>query len=180
MTFTPYISTMIVAFLSAYPQETSSKMFYVQSATISHNPAYVDDYWLNINSGNTSVDLGFILSKTLQYDPWLTLDIKLKRGKQNKFLSLLKYNVNVCQILNKATGKFFAKWVDDFWKYGNLPRSCPIRKGNYSWHNMKIDSSHVPNIFPIGQIQIDINLYIKTRNRQFEPLSNTTCLVDWK
>ncbi|XP_075162657.1 uncharacterized protein LOC142235291 [Haematobia irritans] len=180
MSFTPFMPTMILAFLATYPQETFSKMFYVQSVTISHNPVYVDDYWLKINSGNTSLDLGFLLSKTIPYNPWMKMDIKLRRGKENKFQSILKYDVNICEIFNKATSKLLLKWIDDFWKYGNLPKSCPIHKGNYSWHNMQIDSSNVPNFFPIGVVGVDVKMYIKKRNRKFESLANTTYLMEWK
>lgn len=59
-----------------------------------------------------------------------------------------------------VAGKKKAPLLKVIWKmvqrYGNLPNSCPIKKGQYFVNDFELDDGIIPSLAPSGSYKVDI------------------------
>lgn len=134
-----FILIQIVFFI--LPQFITSKTPRYISSSIWYNKEYIKRYRLQINPDNTSMDMILEIPKTYVLDPWLDLYLNLKNPGTNKSRRLLQYNINLCQIFGKGQGRLLTAWLNNFYKYGNLPKTCPMEEVSmYNNMNIFLDS----------------------------------------
>lgn len=90
----------------------------------------------------------------------------------------------------------FSMWVQNIYRYTNMPMSCPIQEvscvchikyqfanysywqGQYYWRNLRPDRDSIPAFIMTGHFRIDALFYMKDwRN---DMLTNTSMFVDIK
>ncbi|XP_075162664.1 uncharacterized protein LOC142235298 [Haematobia irritans] len=177
--WTPSITILILSELIIFCQVIDSKDLYILESKTSFNPNYMTNYYLSINPDHLSVNITFDIAKTFEQDPWMELEIKMRRGKGRVLQRLLKYDVNLCKVLTKGQSKILDSWVENFFTAGTLPRSCPFKKGIYSWPKMRLDTSNIPQFVVIAKHETSINLYFKSKPRN-QDILNTTLVFEWK
>lgn len=79
----------------------------------------------------TKLDVILNIAENFLHDPWVLISIASRNGKTEDYRTLLAYDVNVCNVLGRDGGTFVSSWINNFMKYGNLPKSCPIMKVSY-------------------------------------------------
>lgn len=185
------------------PQLIVSKGLYAVSVVKSFNTHYLKEYNVHINPGNDSLDIYLKIAKTFDQIPWLSLALNLKDTATNRSRRLLQYDVNLCDLLDKGRGKFLTAWIHNFWRYGNLPRSCPFKevshiwitlwylvlhnvtilyvfKGVYYWNNLTLDTRNIPPFLMLpSHYEALIKIYFKKRSKK-EMISDTKLTMEWK
>lgn len=94
---------------------------------VSFDPVYIQAHNFNIGPARTSLNVVLNIARNFSYDPWVEIILNSK----NRNRPLFKYDMNVCNILGKEGtqfNNFVLGWINNFLKYGNLPKSCPILK----------------------------------------------------
>ncbi|KNC24253.1 hypothetical protein FF38_13699 [Lucilia cuprina] len=112
-------------------QQKSPKVVYYISAKVDFNPEYLQDHYFTIAADRQTADIVLNIAKTFVYDPWAGITITYQNLKTKLSRVLFQYDINVCAILGKQgtqLNSFVSGWINNFWKYGDLPRSCPIKK----------------------------------------------------
>ena len=94
---------------------------------------YLSEHYLVIAPNRLTVNITLNLAQDFPSDPWAEISLAARNSKGNTYRSLFQYNVNVCNILgtpddNNQFNKFVRGWINNVWKYGNLPKQCPIKK----------------------------------------------------
>uniref|UniRef100_A0A1I8MNR2 Uncharacterized protein n=1 Tax=Musca domestica TaxID=7370 RepID=A0A1I8MNR2_MUSDO len=162
------------------PQLIVSKGLYAVSVVKSFNTHYLKEYNVHINPGNDSLDIYLKIAKTFDQIPWLSLALNLKDTATNRSRRLLQYDVNLCDLLDKGRGKFLTAWIHNFWRYGNLPRSCPFKEGVYYWNNLTLDTRNIPPFLMLpSHYEALIKIYFKKRSKK-EMISDTKLTMEWK
>ncbi|XP_075162659.1 uncharacterized protein LOC142235293 [Haematobia irritans] len=154
------------------------KKFYFISTHVEFNPIYITEHKLDIVTNNT-LDVILNLPEDYQYDPWSNIVMASKKRKLEEYRVLLQYDVNICTILGKGSAAYISLWIQNFLKYGNLPKTCPILKGNYSWHDLKVDKLSVPDFLPTSLYRATIDTYFRI-GRKRESVANLTIFMELK
>ncbi|XP_061394692.1 uncharacterized protein LOC133330245 [Musca vetustissima] len=97
----------------------------------------------------------------------------VKDRKTDNFRKLIHYDVNVCSILGRADNNLITVWIQNFLKFGNLPKSCPIKKGNYSWYKLRPEKVSIPDVFPSAEYKMQIDTYFR-KGKERQSVDNLT------
>ncbi|XP_065362134.1 uncharacterized protein LOC135955704 [Calliphora vicina] len=158
------------------------KVVYYISSKVDFNPQYLQDHHLTIASNRQTANIVLNVAKNFVNDPWAGIVVTFQNLKTNANRVLFRYDINVCSILGKQGSQinnFVSGWVNNFLKFGDLPRSCPVKKGNYSWNNLRADKLSIPNFITNGHYLINIDTYFRYGGSK-DSIANLTVLVELK
>uniref|UniRef100_A0A1I8P853 Uncharacterized protein n=1 Tax=Stomoxys calcitrans TaxID=35570 RepID=A0A1I8P853_STOCA len=123
-----YIFALVASILVVISEtKKPGKVMYFTSTKVEFNRIYISEHSLDI-VGNTTLDIILNLAQNYKYDPWSKTVIAMKNRKTNEYRTLLDYDVNICSLLGKGSATYISMWIQNFLKYGNLPKTCPIMK----------------------------------------------------
>ncbi|XP_061394691.1 uncharacterized protein LOC133330244 [Musca vetustissima] len=148
---------------------------------VSANAEYKHNFFseLKITARNGSMDIVVKTLKDFTSDPWVSVLVVMRPSKNAKNRTLLHYDINVCKILGKQATNFISTWLQNYFRLGNMPSECPIKKGNYSWCNLRPDMLKMPLFFSKGQYIAHTSLYFKKR-KTMDSLANITTVMEVK
>uniref|UniRef100_A0A1I8ND41 Uncharacterized protein n=1 Tax=Musca domestica TaxID=7370 RepID=A0A1I8ND41_MUSDO len=149
------------------------KTLYFYSYKVEFDSTYIEEHRLNLR--NTSVDVILNVAQDYPFDPWIVTALFVKERKSANFRKLINYDVNVCNILGKEDANLITVWVQNFLKFGSLPKSCPIRKGNYSWYKLRPEKVNIPDVFPSAEYKIQVDTYFRNGKRR-QSIDNLTII----
>ncbi|XP_059220928.1 uncharacterized protein LOC131995810 [Stomoxys calcitrans] len=152
------------------PQEVIAKKIKFLSCNSSYDPKYQKYHYFQINDG--VIDLKVNLLSTLNYFIGGELSLAMWQNKQKNFRTLLEYDVNVCRAFEKPEGKIIIGLMDFFFRESNMPKKCPIAKGNYTWR-LTPDSLILPPFVMSTKHQLVIKFYQRQKSKK-EYISNDT------
>lgn len=116
-------------------QPRAPKAVYFISSKAVFNPEYIQDHYITIGANRLTATVILNIARNFVYDPWAGISIIYQHHKTSANRTLFQYDINVCTILGKQGSQlnnFVSGWINNFWKYGDLPRSCPVKKvGTY-------------------------------------------------
>lgn len=107
-------------------QMIASKTMYALSIEAYFNKNYLKEYSARINPGNASLDITIEIQRNCSRDPWIRFIFNQKIAGIKKPRKLFQYDANACVVLSKGQNKFLNGWVQNFLRYGNLPKRCPF------------------------------------------------------
>ncbi|XP_005191801.2 uncharacterized protein LOC101887430 [Musca domestica] len=145
--------------LKGFDSKRAGKTLYFSSYTVEFDKTYIQDHRLKLQ--NTSVDVILNIARDFTQDPWIVTEIFVRERRKPAFRKLINYDVNVCHLLGKGDMNLITVWVQNFLKMGNLPRSCPIRKGNYSWYKIRPEKVNIPDVLPSAEYKVLIGTYFR-------------------
>ncbi|XP_075162665.1 uncharacterized protein LOC142235299 [Haematobia irritans] len=148
-----------VLFLLLSVCQIYGKSLHFLSTKVSYNPKYLADNRFDI-SQDGKLDLIITVAQDYKRDQWSMVDIALKHRNAKSYRTLLKYDLNLCKVFATTDNKIISDLSDTFLQQGNMPRKCPITKGNYSWH-LDANSFKIPQFFPPSQYRILMNSYFR-------------------
>ncbi|XP_005175994.1 uncharacterized protein LOC101888921 [Musca domestica] len=132
---------------------------------------------MSIKNGSMDVIVNTI--KDFTTDPWVRLLVLMRRSQSAKNRTLLHYDINVCKILGRQQTNFLSTWLQNYFRLGNMPSECPIRKGNYSWCNLRPEMLSMPMFFSKGQYIGGANIYFRKRGIK-NSIANLTTIMEIK
>ncbi|XP_065362132.1 uncharacterized protein LOC135955703 [Calliphora vicina] len=163
-------------------KQKGPRLVYFLKNELSYNPSYIQDHFIVVASNRITVNITLNLAVDFPADPWAEIMLGVKNRKDNTYRNLFQYDINVCNILGKSSSQlnnFVFSWINNVWKYGDLPRNCPIRKANYSFINLKPEKLNIPNFIPLGRYRAVINTYFRDGFSK-DSIANCTMYVDIK
>ncbi|XP_023305386.2 uncharacterized protein LOC111687192 isoform X2 [Lucilia cuprina] len=175
------ITTVLIRSNNGAKQKSPKVVYYI-STKVDFNPEYLQDHYFTIAADRQTADIVLNIAKTFVYDPWAGITITFQNLKTKLSRVLFQYDINVCAILGKQGSQlnsFVSGWINNFWKYGDLPRSCPIKKGNYTWNNLRAEKLNIPNFISNGHYLININTYFRYGG-SIDSIANLTIVVELK
>ncbi|XP_037948019.1 uncharacterized protein LOC119686122 [Teleopsis dalmanni] len=154
------------------------------NSVVDFNPIYIENHTVNINADHVSVDVLLHIAQDFKSDPWTIIGIYFKMSKNEHYRPIFHYDVNVCEILGRSGNNKIGMahiWLNSFFKFGTLPKSCPIKKGIYHWNGIRTDHMTIPTILVNGTYKLLITTYFrKERVKRItkEPVANITILIE--
>lgn len=80
----------------------------------------------------TAIDVFLDVKEDYPRDLWMTASIAKRDAKTKEYISMISYEMNVCQLLGRKNPNdklnWMQVWFENYWKQGNMPRFCPIMK----------------------------------------------------
>ncbi|KAH8419587.1 hypothetical protein KR222_007772, partial [Zaprionus bogoriensis] len=139
---------------------------------------YASDYAASISPDGMAINMTLDVIKDLNVDLWLKVSI-VQRESRTVYRNIFAYNMNLCSLMGKGRRpNVFSVWVQNIYRYTNMPMSCPIPVGQYYLRNLRPDKDSIPAFIMTGHFRIDALFYLKDwRN---DMLTNTTMFVDIK
>lgn len=108
-------------------------------------------------TGDTTVNTHINVLNPID-DILLKFDIQMEATEGN-FTSVLSRSVHFCKFLKSHSIDPVLKVIyEDIIKYGNLMKTCPIKKGIFYVHDYRIDEEMLPSYVPEANFQIIIEL----------------------
>ncbi|EDW70274.2 uncharacterized protein [Drosophila virilis] len=139
---------------------------------------YASNYAARISPDHMAINMTLDIIRPLTVDLWLKVSIA-QRETKSSYRTIFAYNMNLCNLLGKGKGmNVFHSWVQNIYRYTNMPRSCPIKEGNYYWKNLRPDKDSIPAFIMTGYFRIDSLFYL--RDWANDMLTNTSMFVDIK
>ncbi|EDV97193.1 GH14811 [Drosophila grimshawi] len=139
---------------------------------------YASSYEVYISPDQMASNMSLNIIKDLTDNVWLKLGVSQREAK-NVYRSMFAYDVNLCSF--SYFGKpvnLIQRWMHNILKYSNIPDSCPIKKGNYYWINLRADKDSIPSFITTGHFRIDALFYMREWNNDM--VTNTSMFLDIK
>ena len=153
-----------------------TRWIYMEKVSIIHNPTYMSNYDLKILPDHSSFDVDFTVVQNLT-NIWSRLSFSSRLPDLPEYRKLLTYDVDVCQLLHKGLNDKFNIlyiWLNNFWKYGNLPKQCPFENGDYFWKGLKLERDSLPAFLLSGEYKLNSYIYVKEHGLEKSFVTNTT------
>ncbi|XP_046807376.1 uncharacterized protein LOC124420001 [Lucilia cuprina] len=164
-------------------QQKGPRLVYFVKSDLTFNPRYLQDHFIIIAPDRLTVNITLNFAVDFINDPWAEIMLGVKNRKDNNYRNLFKYDINVCTVLGKSgvnqLNKFALGWINNVWKYGNLPKSCPLKKDNYSFINLRPEKINIPNFIPLGRYRAVVYTYFREGVSK-DYIANCTVYVDIK
>ncbi|KAL5290826.1 hypothetical protein ACFFRR_010298 [Megaselia abdita] len=110
------------------------------------------------NTGDTALNAHINVLNSID-DIILKFEV-LMEATEGNFTSVLKRNVHFCKFLKSHSIDPVLRIIyEDIIKYGNLMKTCPIKKGIFYLHDYRIDEEMLPSYVPEANFNIVIELY---------------------
>ncbi|XP_030244788.1 uncharacterized protein LOC108650331 [Drosophila navojoa] len=139
---------------------------------------YASGYEARISQDQLKINITLDLIQAITVDVWAKVSVGQREAK-NSYRNIFSYNMNICSLIGKGKGiSIFQIWVQNVFRYTNMPRACPIAEGNYYWRNLRPDRDSIPAFLVTGHFRIDVLFYM--RDWSNDMLTNTTVFVDIK
>ncbi|XP_023168128.2 uncharacterized protein LOC111597561 [Drosophila hydei] len=162
--------------LHAHPNAFNSLHF--RKVLTKFGPKYASNYAARISPDQLTINLTLDIMKPLTVDVWAKVSIGQREAK-NSYRNIFAYNMNLCNLIGKGKGmNVFQIWVQNIYRYTNMPRHCPIPEGNYYWRELRPDKDSIPAFIMSGHFRIDAMFYM--RDWSNDMLTNTSMFVDIK
>lgn len=114
-------------FCTFFYLQKPQKILLYTSSKVTFNTEYLEDHSLTIGPNNQTLDIILNIAQDLNSDPWV--EITIKSLKNSAYRTIFQYDINICHIFGKQGAvNFVSAWMNNFWKYGDLPKSCPVKK----------------------------------------------------
>ncbi|XP_062132702.1 uncharacterized protein LOC133843260 [Drosophila sulfurigaster albostrigata] len=160
------------------PRGTSRRAFntlHFRKVSTDFGRKYASNYAARISEDNKAINMTLDLIRDLTVDLWLKVNIT-QRETKNRYKNIFAYNMNLCQLIGKAKGiNVFTIWLQNIYRYTNMPMSCPIEEGQYYWRDLRPDKDSIPAFILTGHFRIDALFYMKDWDNDM--LTNTTMFV---
>lgn len=100
---------------------------YFRSIEMEFNPKYVASLFSNISTDRSTMNLALNQIKSAPVDYWMKVSVSYKQQASKKYLSLLSFNVNLCDLFRNELNQqgLVHLWMSNMLKYSNMPRTCP-------------------------------------------------------
>ncbi|XP_030385958.1 uncharacterized protein LOC115632841 [Scaptodrosophila lebanonensis] len=152
--------------------------YYFRKVVVDFNHKYVSHYAVDINPDHTSLNIALSVIRDLNVDMWLRITVS-QRGAKNTYKRLFFYDMNLCNVVGKSKDfNIMQLWIQNVFKYGDMPLTCLFRKSNYSWSNLRVDKDSIPPFIMSGRFRIDPFFYLKDWDN--EVAFNSSVFVDIK
>ncbi|KAH8261323.1 hypothetical protein KR044_007172, partial [Drosophila immigrans] len=139
---------------------------------------YASSYEARISEDNKALTMTLDVVRDLTADVWLKVNIT-QRATKNRYKNIFAYNMNLCQLIGRSKGiNVFTIWLQNIYRYTNMPMSCPIQEGQYYWKELRPDKDSVPAFIHTGHFRIDAVFYMRDWGNAM--LTNTSMFVDIK
>lgn len=121
------------------------------------------------NTGDTTLNAHINVLNAID-DISLKFDIQMEVNEGN-FTSVFARSVHFCKFLKtRSTDPILKIIYDDIVKYGNLMKSCPVKKGIFYIHDYRIDEEMLPSYVPEANFRVILELTLPNKGN----LANVT------
>ncbi|XP_068148486.1 uncharacterized protein [Drosophila tropicalis] len=152
----------------------SSLLFRKVNTNFDHK--YASAYGMDISEDHQTLNITLDVIKNITVDIWLKASILQKESKAS-YRDIFSYNINMCQMMSRGKSLSLINfWLQNVFRYTNLPMRCPIKEGNYYWINLKSDKETIPSFVKSGNFRIDSMIYMREWHNDF--LTNTSMYID--
>ncbi|KAH8258719.1 hypothetical protein KR038_004758 [Drosophila bunnanda] len=142
------------------------------------NSKYISLYEVGISEDRYTINFTLHIARDISSDVWLRASIA-QRVSKNSYRDIFTYDVNLCQVMGRGKGKSLINyWLDNILRQSNMPRSCPLKEGNYYMSNIRSEKETIPRFIRSGSFRIDSNIYV--RDWHNDNLTNTVFYVEIK
>lgn len=158
---------------------------------------YASTYEARISQDQLKLNITLDLIQAITVDIWAKVSVGQREAK-NSYRNIFSYNMNICNLIGKGKGiSIFQIWVQNIFRYTNMPRACPIAEvsgrslgllesvesieclqGCYYWRNLRPDRDSIPPFLMTGHFRIDVLFYMRDWGNDM--LTNTSVFVDIK
>nr|XP_016926903.1 uncharacterized protein LOC108007691 [Drosophila suzukii] len=145
-----------------------------------YNSKYVSLYEAAISEDRTTINFTLNLARNITADIWLraTMGQRVSKG-EDSYRDVFTYNVNLCKVMGRGKGNSLINfWLNNIMRQSNMPRSCPLKEGNYYMCNIRSEKETIPRFIRSGSFRIDSNVYVRDWNG--DNLTETTFYMDIK
>ncbi|XP_059220971.1 uncharacterized protein LOC106093023 [Stomoxys calcitrans] len=153
----------------------------LQIQNISHdcNKEYISEFYIRANNDSATLDIKAAVIKAMTRPLWLEFNMFIKGTKKADFNRIVGFDINVCDVLEKANNPLLSTWIDIIFRQGNMDKKCPMKEGTYHWKQFKIDKDTIPHFILKGFYRIGVLGYDK-RGRDKEMILNVTLYASIK
>ncbi|KAH8236131.1 hypothetical protein KR032_008430 [Drosophila birchii] len=144
--------------------------------TAEYNRKYISLYEVGISEDHYTINFTLHFARDITADVWLRATIA-QRVSKDSYRDIFTYNVNLCQVMGRGKS-LINYWLDNILRQSNMPRSCPLKMGNYYMSNIRSDKETIPRFIRSGSFRIDSNVYV--RDWHNDNLTNTVFYVEIK
>ncbi|XP_016997643.2 uncharacterized protein [Drosophila takahashii] len=143
-----------------------------------YNSKYISLYEAAISQDFTTINFTLNFARNITADIWLRATIG-QRVSKDSYRDVFTYNVNLCQVMGRGKGNSLINfWLNNILRQSNMPRSCPLKEGNYYMCNIRSEKETIPRFIRSGSFRIDSNVYV--RDWHSVNLTDTIFYVDIK
>ncbi|XP_017042212.1 uncharacterized protein LOC108088771 [Drosophila ficusphila] len=127
------------------------------------NSKYVSRYEAAISPDFTAVNFTLNFRRNITADVWLRAIIGQRVAKTgDSFRDVFTYNVNLCHVMGRVKGNGLINyWLNNILRESNMPRNCPIKRGNYHLRNVRSEMEGVPRFIRSGSIRVASAVYVR-------------------
>ncbi|XP_059220957.1 uncharacterized protein LOC131995821 [Stomoxys calcitrans] len=150
-----------------------------KSVETSFNKDYISQLLVNISQDHTTFDSEVVYIKKIISSYFIKLVVDVMIPKTGDYRTLFNYEANICDILGtkgSQTINLFSIWIQNIFKYSDMPKSCPIQKvcfinGCYGWRGFKVDRNSIPPFVVNGLYRITANNTLKYKDGDIQVVS---------
>ncbi|KAH8286394.1 hypothetical protein KR054_008416 [Drosophila jambulina] len=169
---------MVCSALRLLESHKSLNYLLFRKITTGFNSKYISLYEVGISEDHYTINFTLNFARDITADVWLRATIAQRESKES-YRDIFTYNVNLCQIMGRGRGSSLINyWLDNILRQSNMPRSCPLKEGNYYMSNIRSEKETIPRFIRSGSFRIDSNVYV--RDWRNDNLTNTVFYVEIK
>ncbi|XP_073841512.1 uncharacterized protein [Musca autumnalis] len=162
-----------------------SRVLLFEEVSTTCNPEYLNKFELLLSEEKHGFDVEILLIKNITEPVWNKLSVEMKLKKENQYKKIFGYETNVCDFIgvsgrSAVENNIIMTWVQNALKYSNLPKSCPVLEGSYSWRNFKVEKNSIPPFAVNGLYRVNVTNFLKMPETQITEISFCSLIVNIK